>query len=655
VIVATAGHIDHGKTLLVKALTGVDTDRLPEEKARGISIDLGFAYLPCAGDRVIGFVDVPGHERFIHNMLAGVSGIDFALLVVAADDGVMPQTREHLQILDLLGIRQGIAVVSKIDRVDGQRAAAVQAELRALLDTTTLSGSPVVPASAMTGAGIEPLRAALLAIAEAHRTRYREGQHFRFAVDRAFSIAGSGTVATGTVFNGEVRRGDRLIVSPGGVPVRVRGIQVRHGAVEAAQAGLRCALTVSGIDVAGLKRGDWVLHEALHAPTQRIEARFTLLASEPAPLAHWTRVHLHLATADTIARVAVAGGGAIAPGRAALAQLVLERPLAALNGDRFILRDQTAGRTLGGGTVIDPFARPARRSSAARPAVLAALELGEPAKALAALLRIPEHATDCARFETAFNLTAERAEALYRASAAARLGRERRVAIAEPCAEALRDAVPARLASFHDAEPQSTGMSVDRLQAELAPWLSADAFAFLLRGLADAQRLELDGAGVRLPGFDATSNPADERMWRAVQPALLGGGFSPPLVPELAKSLRLEERKLRDFLHRKCKTGTLFRIAENRFYPKATLATLAANAALVARSAPKGMFTAAQYRDATGIGRNLVIELLEFFDTLGITQRIGNSRKMHKNFVPILGPAKPSLARPNAKGAGAPR
>jgi selenocysteine-specific elongation factor len=649
-IVATAGHIDHGKTLLVKTLTGVDTDRLPEEKARGISIDLGFAYWPLADGGLIGFVDVPGHERFIHNMLAGVCAIDFALLAVAADDGVMPQTVEHLQILSLLGIRRGVVAITKTDRVDPARVGQVQTELHALLAASSLAGITLLPVSAVTGAGIEPLRRTLVAAAEGHAARYREGQHFRLAIDRAFIVAGSGTIVTGTVFNGEVRPGDRLVVSPRGVPVRVRGIQIRGNATERAQAGDRCALNLAGIDVADVARGDWVLDEAIHAPSRRMDVRFTLLATERAALAHWTPVHLHLATADVMARVATRGSAAIAPGASAWAQLIIEAPIAALNGDRFILRDRSAGRTLGGGIVIDPLAQARRRES---PAWLTALEHGTSEAALADLLKVPGLAVDCARFETVFNLSAARAASLYQSSDAVILGRAQRVAVARAGATAIRDTILARLGEFHRAQPQAPGIDIAALRKELAHWLSADAFSFLLRDLAEARKLEVHGSTVRLPGHDATSNSADEEMWRAVLPALLQGRFAAPTIAELARGLGLNEANLRDFLHRKSRTGEVMRVAEDLFYPKATLATLAANAALVARSASRGLFSAAQYRDATGIGRTRAIKILEFFDTLGITQRIGDTRKMHKNFVPILGAAKPALAAAPAAGKDA--
>jgi len=645
VIVATAGHIDHGKTALVKALTGVDTDRLPEEKARGISIDLGFAYLPLEGGGLIGFVDVPGHERFIHNMLAGVCGIDFALLVVAADDGVMPQTVEHLQILDLVGVRRGIAVVSKIDRVDPARLARAEDEVKALLAPTALSGSAVLPVSAATGDGVERLRAALVGAAGAHAGREAHGRRFRLAVDRAFAVAGSGTVATGTIFSGEVRPGERLVVSPRGTEVRVRGIQIRGFAADGARAGERCALNLVGIEHGALGRGDWVLHPALHAPTQRIDVRLRVLATARAPLAHWRAVHLHLATAEVPARVALRRGASVAPGAAAPAQLVLERAIGALAGDRFIVRDPAAGRTLGGGAVIDPFAHAVRRHSPARRAVLAALESAEPAHALAALLAIPRHPLDCTRFEIAFNLAPEHAQALYRDAGAAVLGGENPVAIAGAAADELRGAIAERLAEAHGAQPQAAGLATEALRAQVAPWLPAGAFEFLVRGLAGEHRVQIFGASVRLAGHDATSNPEDEALWRTVEPALLAARFAPPAAGELALRLRLDAARLRDFLHRKSRTGALLRVGADRFYPKATLAVLAANAALVARSASRGLFTAAQFRDVTGIGRGLAIEILELFDTLGITQRIGDARKMHRNFVPILGAAKPAVAQ----------
>ncbi|HKA40448.1 MAG TPA: selenocysteine-specific translation elongation factor [Burkholderiales bacterium] len=643
-IVATAGHIDHGKTLLVKTLTGVDTDRLPEEKARGISIDLGFAYLPLQGGGLIGFVDVPGHERFIRNMLAGVCGIDYALLVVAADDGVMPQTIEHLHILDLLGVREGAAVITKIDRVPPERTQQVERDVAALLSGTVLSGIPVFPVSAVTNTGVAALRDRLVAAAQARAARSAEGQHFRFAIDRAFTIAGSGTVVTGTVFNGRVETGDKLVISPKGAPVRVRGIQIRGLPAQRAAAGERCALNLAGSDLETVARGDWALAEAIHAPTQRLDARVTLLAGEP--LEHWTPLHLHLATADVTARIAIPKGAEIAPGESALAQFVLDKPVGALNGDRFILRDQSARRTLGGGVVLDPSPPAARRAPRTRQTELAALEQGSAEAALAALLDSAEEGVDLGRLERIFNLHPERAQRIYAQAGIAILGRERRIAIKQDRQTELRERITGALAEFHRGQPQALGMEIEALRKRLAPRLAADAFQSLLRALADERKLELSGSTARLSGHNATSNPEDEKLWQIVLPALQAGGATPPTVPELAAALRLKDATLKDFLHRKSRGGDPLRVPPDRFYPRATLAALAATAAQVAKASANGMFTAAQYRDATGTGRGLAIQILEFFDGLGITQRIGDARKMRKDPAAILGAAAPFVPRP---------
>jgi len=638
-IVATAGHIDHGKTLLVKTLTGVDTDRLPEEKARGISIDLGFAYLPLPDGGLIGFVDVPGHERFIRNMLAGVCGIDFALLVVAADDGIMPQTVEHLQILDLLKVMRGAAVITKIDRVDGARARQVADNVKALLSTTKLADIPVMEASAVSGAGIAELRDLLARESATHAARRSAGQHFRLAIDRAFTIAGSGTVVTGTVFNGVVRPGLKLVVSPAGIPVRVRGIQIRGKAAEQAAAGQRCALNLTGADPESAGRGDWVLDEAIHCPTRRIDARVTVLGAEKGPLKHWMPVHMHLATADVMARVAIRRGDVIAPGGSAVAQFVLDQPVGALHGDRFILRDQSASRTLGGGIVVDPFTPSVRRNSRVRMAELAALEQPTAGAMLGQLITLSDGGVDLSRFERTLNLDPENAAALYAQADLVQIGKTVRIGIARARHIALRESVIASLADFHRMQPQAVGKDIEALRKELVTGLPAEAFASLLRALADERKVEVSGSTARLPGHNATSNPADEKLWQIVRPALETAGFAPPPIKELAVRIQLKEAVVKDFLHRKAKGGEVMKVTADRFYPRTTLATLAAIAQATAQARPDGLFTAAQYRDATGIGRSLAIEVLEFFDTLGITQRTGDARKMRRDFAPVLGPA----------------
>lgn len=337
-IVGTAGHIDHGKTSLVRTLTGVDADRLKEEKTRGITIDIGFAYMPGADGKAIGFVDVPGHERFVHNMLAGATGIDFALLVVAADDGVMPQTREHLAILDLLGIKRGIVALTKADLVAPDRLAAAHVEVANALLGTRLEGLDIIPTSVVTEMGVKELRARLVEASHLQEHRQQAGA-FRLAVDRSFTLAGTGTVVTGIVLSGSVSVGDQIVISPKGISGRVRGLHAQNMKAERGTAGDRCALNLAGeaIFKDAISRGDMVLDATLHGPCDRIDAQLRVLASETKPLSQWMPVRLHHAALEVGARIVLLGEQPIAPGEEGFVQLVLEQPAAMASGDRFVV------------------------------------------------------------------------------------------------------------------------------------------------------------------------------------------------------------------------------------------------------------------------------------------------------------------------------
>jgi selenocysteine-specific elongation factor len=640
VIVATAGHIDHGKTTLVKALTGVDTDRLPEERERGISIDLGFAHAAVGEGGPVSFIDVPGHERFIRNMLAGVCAIDAALLVVAADDGVMPQTVEHLHILDLLDVRRGAAVITKCDLADPARVEAVRAEIAALVQGSTLADLPVIPVSAATGQGLDEVRAWLADVAAGPRADPDPGRNFRLAVDRVFTVAGSGTVVTGTVHSGIVSVGDRLVVSPAGLEVRVRGLHVQGAAVTQAFTAQRCALNLSGVAVDQVGRGDWVVHPAAHGPTHRFDARLRVLAGESGPLEHWTPVHLHLGTADVPARIAIAGERSIAPGESSFVQVVLERPVAALHGDRFVVRDQSARRTLGGGVVLDPFAPKRARKGVLRTAELGAYERREPSAILAGLLGLTETGVDLAQFARALNLTAERAQQVQQQAQVFAVGKDKAIGLSREAAALATSRVLAALRDFHAAHPQAAGMELAALRTQAAPRLPLAAFQAIVRELANRQAVVLSNDVVRLPEHVATSNPADEQLWTRVQRSLAKAGVFAPSIAELAERLQLKEAVLRDFLHRKSRTGEVLRVTPDRFALRDMLARLAATAAAVAQQNPDG-FVAAQFRDAIGTGRGLAIHYLEFFDRLGITQRTGDRRRMAKDFASHLGAAQP--------------
>ncbi len=386
-IIGTAGHIDHGKTALVRALTGVDTDRLKEEKKRGISIDLGFAYMAASDGFVLSFVDVPGHEKFIRNMLAGATGIDFILLVVAADDGIMPQTIEHLAIADLLGIKRGVVALSKVDMVSAHRCEEAALDIRERLNGTSLAGAEIQPVSAVTGRGIDALREKLVDAARHSTARGADGR-FRLSVDRSFTLSGAGTVVTGTVLSGSVDVGAQVRISPSGLSARVRSIHAQNRPSKRGQAGERCALNLTGDGITknAIRRGDVVLEAELHAPTDRIDAQCRVLASEAKAVAHWTPARLYHAADEIEARIVPLGEEPIRPGDAAYIQLVLSRPTAAAAGDRYVLRDTSGSRTIGGGRFLDLRAPARRRRTPERLAQLHALAWVDTGQVLAGLL-----------------------------------------------------------------------------------------------------------------------------------------------------------------------------------------------------------------------------------------------------------------------------
>jgi len=630
-IVATAGHIDHGKSTLVKALSGVDTDRLPEEKSRGISIDLGFAYFALPQTPLIGFVDVPGHERFVRNMLAGVCGIDYVMLVVAADDGVMPQTIEHLSIVQLLGIEAGVAVLTKTDRVSAERVREVRQQVRELLQSAGLTNFEIIECSVFAQQGVNELRERLgQAARDTQRTEF-EGRSFRFAVDRSFSIVGSGTVVTGTVFNHQVQVGERLTLTPSGASVRVRGIHQNNAAVTQAHAGERCALNLVGVSTQDCGRGDWVVAPALHAPTSRVDVSLAVLSTESPALLHWTELHLHLGTTEVIARVAIERGGSIQPGTTGHARLILNKPIACLNGDRFIVRDQAAQRTLGGGVVLDPFAPARVRDKALRQTELAAFAQPDPALALRALLDChSETGVDLDHFARSFNLTDSAVTQLLANLNATLIAKAPNYALLKVSVEKLGARVATSLQQHHRAQPQAAGLSLKDLRKQSAPNMKVSVFVAFVRAIAPEQNIILTGTVAALAVHRSSANAADQLMWQKIQPALAAMGPKGLTAAELAQAAGLKTLVVNDMLYRKVKQGDLYRVSSERFYLRANFIHFATLARHLASTSPTQTFIAAQFRDQAGVNRMLAIEILEVLDRLGVTQRVGDARKLLK-------------------------
>ncbi len=634
-IVGTAGHIDHGKTSLVKALTGINADRLKEEKERGITIDLGFAYAPLSNGEILGFVDVPGHERLVHNMLAGATGIDYVLLVIAADDGPMPQTREHLAILDLLGLVRGAVVLTKIDCVPPERIAAVTSEIGSLLHGTGLAQSPVFQVSAISGEGVPSLRDYLEQAALALPAKSTAG-YFRMTVDRAFTLAGTGTVVTGTVCSGTAHVGDRLLVAPSGIEVRVRNIHAQNRQSANAGVGQRCALNIAGtqFEKDDVHRGDWLLEEAVHAPVLRFDAYCRVLTSEQRPLRHWTPVHLHVGACDVTARAAVLEGEAIEPGSAALVQIVTDKPVCVQNGDRFILRDQSATRTLGGGRVLDPFPPARNRRTASRLAALHAMQETDHGKALLLALENNPAGMDLALFAKGRNIRWQEGQALWQdlpmRVVAAPSGT---TGFALARWTAMKRDILDRLALEHHQAPDTLGPDRARLHRMVLPVLARTAADALFDELLAEDRIAQSGPWLHLPGHKVQLTPAEEKLWQRIMPMLMDAPFQPPRVRDIAHDVAAAEGEIRMLLRRVARAGGVYLVAHDHYYAKSAVEKLAA----IVRSLAElhGNVRAAEFRNEIGVGRKLAIQILEFFDRIGYTRRTGDEHRLRQeNLMP---------------------
>jgi selenocysteine-specific elongation factor len=632
-ILATAGHIDHGKTTLVRALTGVDADRLPEEKRRGLTIDLGFAYTTLPDGTELGFVDVPGHERFLPNMLAGVLSIDRVLLIVAADDGPKPQTLEHLDILELIGVAEVTGVVTKIDRVDDERRDEVVAEVAILLADAGYHDAPIHAVSSHTGEGVAALAAHLserAAVADLARVAKPAEGGFRLPIDRVFSLPGIGTVATGTVASGSVAPGDRLLLSPRGIEVRVRGAHAHNRPVERAAAVDRCALNIVGSfpDGAEPGRGDWLVAPELHAPTSRIDVALRMSRAAPGPLRSGLPVHVHLGTEDLVGRLAVLGQHSLAPGADGFAQLDLDRPIGALWGDRVVLRDHGALRTLAGGRVVDPDPPRRGRARPERLATLAALHEYDAGTALEGLLRI-NGAVALAPFALARNLTLDQLGELVAAGGFVRCGETRApYAASEAHLAALAEQLAATLAEFHRAEPDTLGVARPALLRRLRAAAPEPVLDAALSAAIAGGQIVRDGAVLRLPAHQPRLSRDDERLWQRVAPLLAADDLRPPRVRELAEALGLEPEAAMRLLKRYERFGRIAPVAGNRYFLPEAVVRLALIARELAECDPNGAFTAASFKDRSGVGRNLTIEILEYLDRIGVTRRVGDARVM---------------------------
>jgi len=623
-IIGTAGHIDHGKTSLVRSLTGIDTDRLKEERARGISIELGYAYTPLAGGDVLGYVDVPGHERLIHTMVAGAGGIDFALLVIAADDGIMPQTREHLAILELLGVAQGAVALTKIDRVAEARVLTVREQIAALLCGGPLGGAPQFPlvATAADDPGVVALRTHLHAVAAASDSRHPEDRLFRLAIDRVFTLPGRGTVAAGMVRAGRVEIDDWLTVMPRGMAVRVRSIHAQNRETSVGRAGQRCALLLAGTEKSAVARGDWLAHPQALIAARRIDVRLRLLAGGEG-VANRASVHVHLGTAHRVARIVMLDGDELASGASARVQLVFEEPMCAAPGDALILRDAQAAHTLGGGTVLDPRAPARRRRSPQRLAYLAAIERLLAGEGIEPLLR---EASEGITLEELAGLCGCEPERISLPGDARIIdaGGGIRLVILDAHWQALGERAAAAVRVFHAEEPHEPGIDRGRLRRMTAPRMPDGVWRALITELLARKVLEKNYHALHLPGHRISLSAAEQGLAEALCRAIAAGGFDPPWVRDLALRTHASEDEVRRVLRSCAIQGQVLQVVRDLFYDRDRIRELAA--ILRGLVAEHRLLETARYRDAIRVGRKRSIQILEFFDRVGYTRRILDAR-----------------------------
>jgi len=627
VVMGTAGHIDHGKTQLVKTLTGIDTDRLKEEKERGITIDLGFAHLTYEDGTEVGVIDVPGHERFVRNMLAGVGGIDLVMLVIAADEGVMPQTREHLAICQLLRVKEGLVALTKADLVDEDWLELVSEDTREFLKGTFLEGKPIVPVSAKTGQGLDELKRVLQALVARVPPKQLEGK-FRLPVDRVFTIRGFGTVVTGTLFSGTIRVEDRIEIYPKGIEAKIRGLQVHNASVPEAVAGQRTAINLQGIDKVELERGDVLGHPGEFAPTFMLDAVLQHLSDAPRPLRHRARVRLHVGTSEIMGRVILLDRDDLAPGAEAYVQLRLEEPAIVLPRDRFVIRSYSPVETIGGGMVLDAQPAKHRRGDAGLAAHFQLLAEGSPEEIFAHHLK---QATYQGLRLTEFLPRTELSEAHLRqvATTLQRAGRARAVNadmgwyLHAEALEALTRELRRYLETYHRQNPLKPNISIEELRAKVRG-LSERVCLMALEDLRQQGAVVVERDRVRLATHEVALDDTRERILNELEAEFLAAGYQPPRAEDLFAKLNIGKGHDKALLQVLLDQGRAVRLKENVVFHRSNLAK--AESLLVQYLRDHREITPIEFKDLLGISRKYAIPMLEYFDSQKITIRVGDKR-----------------------------
>lgn len=635
VVLGTAGHIDHGKTSLIRALTGIDTDRLKEEKQRGITIELGFAYLDLPDGTRLGIVDVPGHERFVKHMVAGATGIDLVALVIAADEGVMPQTREHLEICQLLRVKEGLVVLTKIDLVDDPEwVDMVEEDIRDFLKGTFLEQAPLVRVSAVTGEGLDTLKEVLFRMVPKVPARNMSGP-FRMSIDRVFTMKGFGTVVTGTSLSGRLRVGDPVTVYPSGIATKVRGLQVHNQEVQEAFPGQRTAINLQGVDRDAVQRGEVVATPDSLLPSYMLDVSLELLADAPQPLKDRQKIRFHTGTTETVATLVLLDREQLAPGEKTYAQIRLDRPLAVLRGDRYVLRSYSPIRTLGGGAVLHPV--PKKHKGKDKTAAAQALRLLEDGDAPAVLqwhlrdagwmgvsekeLQIRANLSGKA-FSDALDMLLNRKKAVL-------YDRENRRFIDPESLQTLQANVTAILEAYHAKNPLKPGMPKEEIPAQTDRPVDPKLLHAVLRRLADDGIVVMEKEWVRLEGHKGDLSPEEKAIRERLEEIYRKAGLQPPFFKDVAAELPGTARRHKDVLEWMLNQGRLVKVKEDLFFHADAIADLQER--LVAFLHEHGEISAAQFKEMTQTSRKYTIPLLEYFDGQRLTIRIGDVRRLRES------------------------
>ncbi len=632
VVLGTAGHIDHGKTSLIRALTGIDTDRLKEEKRRGITIELGFAYLDLPDGTRLGIVDVPGHERFVKHMVAGATGIDLVALVIAADEGVMPQTREHLEICQLLRVKEGLVVLTKIDLVDdGEWVDMVEEDIRDFLKGTFLEKAPIVRVSAVTGEGLDTLQQILFHMVPKVPARSTSGP-FRMSIDRVFTMKGFGTVVTGTSLSGTIRVGDPVTVYPSGISTKVRGLQVHNQEVQEAFPGQRTAINLQGVEREALQRGEVVATPDSLLSSYMLDVSLELLPEIPQPVKDRQKIRFHTGTTETVATLVLLDRDQLAPGEKTYAQVRLDRPLAVLRGDRYVLRSYSPIRTLGGGAVLHPV--PKKHKGKDKPLAaqaLRTLEDGEASEVLqwhlrdAGWLGVSEKELQI-RANLFGKTFSEALEMLLSRKKAVLYDRENRRLIDPESLASLQANIKTILETYHAKNPLKPGMPKEEIPAQTDRPVDPKLLHYVLRRLGEEGTVVLEKEWVRLASHKgdlrAEEKTIQERMEKTYQEA----GLQPPFFKDVSSRLPGTARQHKDVLDWMLNQGRLIKVKEDLFFHAEAIADLQEK--LVAFLQQHGEISAAQFKEMTQASRKYTIPLLEYFDGQKLTIRIGDVRRL---------------------------